>query len=68
MQRVLYAPNIHLGGGRSLLLPLLEETKNDASLWLILDERLQLPVDLNLQGKVIRVTPSILGRLSAEWW
>jgi len=68
MQRILYAPNIHQGGGRSLLLPLLEEIKNDASLWLILDERLLLPVGLQLQGKVIRVTRSVLGRLSAEWW
>ena len=65
MQRILYAPNIHQGGGRSLL-PLLGD-KNDASLWLILDERLQLPEGLQLQGKVIRVTRSVLN-IIAEWW
>jgi glycosyltransferase involved in cell wall biosynthesis len=68
MQRILYAPNAHQGGGRSLLLPLLEQIKNDESLWLMLDARLELPVDLQLQGKVIRVTRSIFGRLAAEWW
>ncbi len=65
-QRVLYAPNVHQGGGRRLLLPLLEHLRDDASVLFVLDERLAVPDDLVLAGDVLRVVPSVRGRLACE--
>jgi glycosyltransferase involved in cell wall biosynthesis len=61
---VIHAPNIHLGGGRTLLLALLSTIRQPAVVHL--DERLGPVPDLAPGVRVIRVAPSILGRLRAE--
>lgn len=64
MTLVIHAPNIHLGGGRTLLLALLSRVEQPAVMQL--DERLEpLPV-LASEVQVIRVAPSLLSRFQAE--
>lgn len=62
---MIHAPNIHLGGGRTLLLGLLSEVKQPAVVQL--DERLEPLPELASGVRVIRVAPSLLARLHAEW-
>lgn len=64
MTLVVHAPNIHQGGGRTLLLALLSKLRQPAVVQL--DERLGLMPDLAPGLRVIRVTPSLVGRLQAE--
>ena len=66
-QLVLYAPNIHQGGGRALLLPLLEEMQGSSDVIFILDHRLQLPAHIKLSGEVFQVKASLFSRLLFEW-
>ena len=65
-KRLLYAPNIHQGGGMSLLLPLLEALKDEADVMFVLDERIELPEGLSLVGKVHRVKATLFSRLRFE--
>lgn len=67
MAVVIHAPNVHRGGGRVLLLSLLDALANEGAIRLILlDVRMELPgVDLG-RFPVYRVMPSLLGRLRAE--
>lgn len=61
---VIHAPNIHTGGGRTLLLALLRALKQPAVVQL--DERFgPMPV-LARNVEVIRVAPSLRARLQAE--
>jgi len=61
---VLHAPNVHQGGGRTLLLALLgAATRHECRL--IVDQRMQLP-DASAGTVAMRVTPSIAGRFAAE--
>lgn len=62
---VIYAPNIHQGGGKTLLLSILEVLKDRSDILLILDDRLQLD-ELKLVCSVIRVKPNILHRFFLE--
>lgn len=65
MNLVIHAPNIHQGGGRSLLLALLHALPSDQSCIAILDARLDddsFPVGIHR----VRVKPTIVGRLLAE--
>lgn len=64
---ILYAPNVHQGGGKSLLLPLLEVLQEDQSVTFILDQRLQIPEGITLTGHVHRVAPTLTARLVIEW-
>lgn len=64
---ILNAPNIHQGGGRSLLLSLLEVLKDDADVTFVLDTRMPLPEGANLKGKVYRVKATLFSRLWFEW-
>jgi glycosyltransferase involved in cell wall biosynthesis len=61
---VIHAPNIHLGGGRTLLLALLSSLKQPAVVQL--DERFEPLPELDPKVQVIRVAPSLVGRLQAE--
>jgi glycosyltransferase involved in cell wall biosynthesis len=61
---VIHAPNIHLGGGRTLLLALLSTLRQPAVVQL--DARFQPLPDLAPGVRVIRVEPSLVGRLQAE--
>lgn len=65
MKFFLHASNIHQGGGRTLLLALLA-VLNDRSCIALLDERLVIPDDLQKNIEVVRVPPSVFGRLRAE--
>lgn len=64
--RLLYAPNIHQGGGRALLLPLLESLQNTVNVTFVLDERMVLPQGFRLKGRVFRVKATLFSRLWFE--
>jgi len=64
---LLYAPNIHQGGGKVLLLPLLHFLENEKNVILILDARMNIPDHGKTRGKVFRVKPSVFSRLTFEW-
>lgn len=65
-KRLLYAPNIHQGGGKTLLLPLLKLLQSDGDAIFVLDSRLNLPDEMNLLGNVRRVNPTLCSRLRIE--
>lgn len=64
---VLYAPNVHQGGGRTLLLSVLDVLKERKNILAILDDRLQLPPHFDFSGKVIRVRPTLASRMLFEY-
>lgn len=61
---IVHAPNVHHGGGRTLLLALLSTLKEPAVAQL--DKRLGPIPDLAPGVRMIQVTPSLVGRLQAE--
>lgn len=63
---IIHAPNVHQGGGRTLLIPLLIATGGSPGI-AILDARLNLPAILPHDLVVIRVPPTLAGRISGEW-
>ena len=67
MGLIISAPNVHLGGGLSLLLALLGAVEEDFRGRLVLDERVQLPKGFPRNVMAHRIRPSIGGRLKAEW-
>jgi len=64
---IVHAPNIHQGGGRALLVPLLEAAGKQLSTTALLDDRLDLPDEVLRLLSVIKIAPSIPGRLAGEW-
>ena len=67
MSLIIHAPNVHQGGGRALLLALLGSLKEGFVRQVILDARLRLDRELPLYVRVERASPTIVGRLMAEW-
>jgi len=67
MSLIIHAPNVHQGGGRVLLLALLGSLKEGSVRQVILDARLQLDRKLPQDVRVERASPTIVGRLRAEW-
>lgn len=67
MSLIIHAPNVHQGGGKALLLPLLAAARNQVAVMALLDERLILPNGLVDRISNIRVKRSIFGRLAGEW-
>ena len=66
MNLVLHAPNLHQGGGASLLTALLKTDLHGIQRYLIVDERFVIP-ELIAPNIVVRVVPATLvGRLQAE--
>lgn len=65
MRTVLHAPNVHQGGGRTLLTALLQEFRRTPCV-AILDERYEIPSGLSELIKLYRIPPTIWGRLRAE--
>jgi len=63
IKQLLYAPNIHQGGGKTLLLPLLKQLEGEAIF--ILDQRLELPPEL-VNIEAIWTKPNLLARLYME--
>lgn len=66
MKLVIHAPNVHHGGGRTLLLDLLGALREGDRCSLILDERFEGTPQLPSGSTVVRVAPSIASRLAAE--
>lgn len=67
MGLIIHAPSVHQGGGKSLLLAVLDASKNETECKFILDVRLPLPGKLPNNVLEIRAKPTILSRLAAEW-
>ena len=66
IKRVLYAPNIHQGGGKVLLTPLLEILGNDPYCLLVLDERIGWAGAADAAATVRMVKPTLTARLWNE--
>jgi glycosyltransferase involved in cell wall biosynthesis len=64
---VIHAPNVHQGGGKALLLALIEAVPSNLSLLMQLDSRMALSRDLSKNIPIKRVKVSVMGRLLAEW-
>lgn len=64
----IHATNVHQGGGRSLLEPLLNTLHVNIEFVLSLDERMPSPIGLADNIKIKRVKPSVMQRLHAERW
>lgn len=64
----LHAPNVHQGGGKSLLIALLAAIPGNVKALVQLDSRMTLPRKLPENLTVRFVKPSIRLRLQAEWW
>lgn len=62
------AMNVHVGGGRSLLLPLLQVFAPGYSVVALVDQRIDLPTNMPDNLNIKRVPPSVRGRWLAERW
>jgi glycosyltransferase involved in cell wall biosynthesis len=67
MRLLIHAPNVHQGGGKTLLLALLGAGKRRSSISAVVDARLEVPSDLDESVIVARVNPGVVARLLAEW-
>ena len=67
MSLIVHAPNVHRGGGRALLLSVLDAAKKQPSSKALLDQRLEIPAELTQKLSITRVVPTITGRLAGEW-
>lgn len=65
MKFVLHAPNVHQGGGRTLLVSLLRSVKGFECV-AIVDQRLSIPDDVSSRVRMVQVPPTVVGRLRAE--
>lgn len=63
---IIHAPNVHSGGGYSLLLNLLQAIPPERNCLLMLDERMKIPESIKQQHEILFVKPTILGRLKGE--
>jgi len=64
--KVIYAPNIHTGGGEVLLVSLLELLQEHPNTLYIFDERMELPLSIKTPQNIIRIKHSFFSRLIAE--
>ncbi len=60
--------NVHVGGGCTLLLPLLEAITSEYSVVVLVDQRLLLPPNLPANLTIKRVPPTLRGRWQSERW
>jgi len=67
-QLFVHATNVHAGGGRSLLIALLQAIPADLRVVALLDMRMVIPDTPPQSLEVKRVMPSAWQRLKAEWW
>ena len=67
---LIYAPNVHQGGGRTLLTELLRVVKaiDSYEVILFLDSRMTLPENASQNLHIKTVASSMLHRICAEWW
>ena len=64
----IHAPNIHQGGGKSLLWAIIQSLPDAEDLVLVLDDRLGLPDGIPQNVHIKKVLPTILHRTRAERW
>jgi glycosyltransferase involved in cell wall biosynthesis len=64
----IHATNVHQGGGRALLAPLLEALPDSPEICALLDNRMQTPYGMRKSIRIKRVQPTVVGRLRAEQW
>jgi len=65
----IHATNVHQGGGKTLILSLLQAAKGNPSIVFCLDSRLQIPHCFDIHSLILRrVSPSIAHRFFAEYW
>ena len=65
---IIHAPNVHAGGGRSLLDAMLSCLPADSPTTLVADERLPIARETSSALRVKRVPATIRGRIGAERW
>lgn len=66
MRLFIQASNVHAGGGKALLLPLLSALTHPATV--LVDSRLSDLPQLHEHVSILPVKPSLWGRLNAEWY
>lgn len=64
----IHATNVHQGGGRALLDALLRVLSELPAAVALLDSRMPLADLMSKSVQILRVQPSLSGRLKAEWW
>jgi glycosyltransferase involved in cell wall biosynthesis len=64
----IHAVNVHQGGGRSLLLPIIESLPADMESILCLDSRMQLPENMRQEIRIRHVRPTVFHRFMVEVW
>ncbi len=64
----IHATNVHQGGGRALLHPLLKALSGSIASIVLLDSRMLIPDGMPGSIQVKRVQPSVIERLKAEQW
>jgi glycosyltransferase involved in cell wall biosynthesis len=64
---IIHAPNVHQGGGRALLVDMLQILDARSNCKVILDARLELAAPLPQNVVQVRVNNTLFGRLMAEW-
>ncbi len=67
-QLIVHAPNVHAGGGRTLLISLLQHAWETIDAQFILDERMSSVIDKKYHSQVKFFKPTFFGRLQAEYW
>jgi glycosyltransferase involved in cell wall biosynthesis len=67
MRLIIHAPNVHEGGGRTLLVALLEALNPRDDAIAIVDARLALPPTVPEERIALKALPTLFGRLAAEW-
>ncbi len=65
MSFIIHAPNIHRGGGKTLLLDLLDAIRPDDNCLLLADQRLDAPSQ-SKKVEILSFPPTLIGRLRAE--
>jgi len=68
MRLIISAPNVHMGGGGTLLSALLGVLGDDLEAILILDKRIGISESMPRRLAVNQVRPTIWGRLRGEWY
>ena len=63
---IFFAPNIHKGGGLTLLLSLLEKIPDNGNIFFVLDYRAKESLSVFQKNKVYWIRPKILSRLWGE--
>ncbi len=64
----IHATNVHQGGGRALLDPLLTALSCSSETILLLDSRMPVPNGMPSNIQIRRVQPSVIKRFKAEQW